>query len=106
MNDQASTKRPRRAGGRAARVAMRRAVKPAKAVWPGLEGGAYKSLSDHDMARIHEAVLDILETTGIGSPTQELLDIALPKGCAMGEQGRLCFPRGLMEDIIHGAAKS
>lgn len=58
------------------------------------------------MARIHEAVLDILETTGIGSPTQELLDIALPKGCTMGEQGRQCFPRGLMEDVIDGAAKS
>jgi len=85
---------------------MRQAVEPAKAVWPGLEGGAYKPLSDHDMTRIHEAVLDILETTGIGSPTQELLDIALPKGCTVGEQGRLCFPRGLMEDIIAGAAKS
>ncbi len=95
----------RRGGGRAARVAQRQASSTAQAVWPGLEGGGFKPLSEADVRRIHEAALDILESVGVGDATPELLDIALPKGCVLNEQGRLCFPRALIEDVIAGAAR-
>jgi trimethylamine--corrinoid protein Co-methyltransferase len=97
--------RGRRGGGRAARMAQRQDSAARQAVWPGLEGGGLKPLSDADIGRIHEAALDILESVGIGDPTEELLDIALPKGCVVNEHGRLSFPRALVEDVIAGAAR-
>ena len=94
-----------RSGGRKARRALRQASTPAAAVRPGLSGGQFQPLSEADMNRIHEAVLEILETVGIGEPTDEVLDITLAKGAVLSNEGRLCFPRSLMEDIIAGAAR-
>jgi trimethylamine--corrinoid protein Co-methyltransferase len=70
-----------------------------------MQGGAYKPLSDHDIQRIHTAALDVLERIGIGDPIPEILDAALPKGCVLGDDGRLRFPRALIEDVIAGSAK-
>jgi trimethylamine--corrinoid protein Co-methyltransferase len=89
----------RRGGGRAARVAQRQEKGAPQAVRPGLTGGAFQPLSDPDIARIHEAALDLLETIGIGDPTDELNEIVLAKGCHLNEHGRLCFPRALIEDV-------
>lgn len=95
----------KRGGGRRARRAMREAVTTSRAVAPGLFGGQFRPLSDTDIAKIHDAVLEVLETVGIGEPIDEVLDIALPKGALLNDLGRLCFPRALMEDIIAGAAR-
>jgi trimethylamine--corrinoid protein Co-methyltransferase len=100
-------KRPRRKGaGRQARLAQRRQGGPAQAVWPGLPGGRFRPLGTSDMRKIHRGALEILATTGVADATQELLDIALPKGCHLNAHGRLCFPAALMEDILAGAANS
>lgn len=102
--------RPRRAGrkggGRAARHAQREAGAVGMAVRPGMEGGAYKPLSERDIQRIHSSALDVLEYLGIGDPTDEIIEYALPKGCTLSEDKRLCFPRALMEDLIDVSAKS
>ncbi|MDP6950295.1 MAG: trimethylamine methyltransferase family protein [Arenicellales bacterium] len=96
----------RRAGaGRKARTEKRLAGGIAQAIWPGMQGGQYRPLSDTDMKRIHDGALEILVTTGIGEPLPELLDIVLPLGCSMNEYGRLCFPKVMIEDIIAGAAR-
>ncbi len=95
----------RRSGGRAARMALRQEGPAARPVQPGLEGGAFTPLSQADIAKIHAAALDILATTGIGDPTQELIDIALPKGCTLNEHGRLCFPSSLIEDVVAKACR-
>lgn len=58
------------------------------------------------MDRVHHAALDLLETLGIGDAPPALRDIVLPKGCYINDHDRLCFPRGLMEDIIANAARS
>ena len=71
-----------------------------------MTGGAYKPLSDHDIQRIHDTALDILENIGIGEPIPEILHYALPKGCLLGDDGRLRFPRALVEDVIANACKS
>jgi trimethylamine--corrinoid protein Co-methyltransferase len=78
----------RRGGGRAARVAMRQEGPAAQAVRPGMEGGAFRPLSQGDIVRIHAAALDILADIGIGDPTRELIDIAVPQGCTLNEHGR------------------
>ena len=75
------------------------------AVRPGMEGGAYKPLSEHDIQRIHTAALNVLETMGIGDPIPEILHYALPKGCVLGDDGRLKFPQALVEDLIDASAK-
>ncbi|MBT4890443.1 MAG: trimethylamine methyltransferase [Rhodospirillales bacterium] len=95
----------RRGGGRKARRDERQSIAPSSAVGAGHMGGTFKPLSDIDVENIHQSVLEVLSTIGVGDPTQELLDIALPKGCVLSEEGRLLFPTSLMEDILSGAAK-
>jgi trimethylamine--corrinoid protein Co-methyltransferase len=104
MVDVTKTRSRRRGGGREARAAARTADTASPAIWPGISGGRYKPLSDADMVKIHEAALTILEQTGVGDPTEELLDLVLPKGARLNEHGRLCFPRALMEDLLAMAA--
>jgi trimethylamine--corrinoid protein Co-methyltransferase len=86
--------------GRAARKAARANHTAASAVRPGLTGGHYKPLCEHDIERIHDAALGILADTGIGDPIPEVLKYALPGGCELNDDNRLCFPRALVEDLI------
>ena len=65
----------RRGGGRTGRVAARKA-RISRAVWPELEGGAYRPLSDSDVGRIHQAVLEVLSTIGMADATPDLVAIA------------------------------
>ncbi len=92
-------------GGRAARVAARKSRKASKAVHPGLEGGTYRALSEHDVHRVHDAVLEVLETIGMADATRPVRDLALANGCEESAQGRLLFPRALVEDVIANAAR-
>jgi len=92
-----------RAGGRAARQSKRLSETKSLAVHPGIRGGSYKPLSDHDIQRIHSTVLDVLENIGMADPIPELTEHALAKGCRLNDKGRLCFPRGLVEDMIDQA---
>ena len=92
-------------GGRAARRAAREAGAAGLAVRPGMRGGAYRPLSERDIERIHAAALDVLERVGVGDPIPEILEVALPGGCVLGDDGRLRFPRALVEDLIACSAK-
>jgi len=94
----------RRGAGRAERRKQRSENKPSQAVWPGVEAGQFRPLTQADMEKVHRCALEILATIGVADAPQELLDIVLPKGCVLNEHGRLCFPASLMEDIISGAA--
>ena len=104
-----SSRAPRRrrgeGTGRAGRLAQRLSGERQGSIWPGLEGGRYRPLSDASIKRIHNSALDVLETVGIGDPTQELLDLLLPKGCFLNDHGRICFPAALVEDVIADAAR-
>jgi trimethylamine--corrinoid protein Co-methyltransferase len=103
----------RRGGGRKARHEKRgeatsgRAVATAsRAVGPGVTGGRYQPLTEADIRRIHQTVLDVLEKVGMGDPPAELRELALARGCRLTERGRLCFPRALVEDVIAGAGRN
>jgi trimethylamine--corrinoid protein Co-methyltransferase len=95
-----SARRRRPSGGRAGRIAQREAGARGMAVHPGLEGGAYRPLSERDIERIHDTALRVLEEIGVGAPIPEILEAALPKGCVLGSDGRLKFPRSLVEDVV------
>ncbi|MCP4983922.1 MAG: hypothetical protein GY935_25890, partial [Gammaproteobacteria bacterium] len=94
----------RRGATRTDRLKQRKAKTSSQAVWPGIESGRFKPLSQLDMEKIHRAALEILSVIGVADASRELLDIVLPKGCTLNENGRLCFPISLMEDLISGAA--
>ena len=100
------TKRRKRAGGRAARLALRdksNKNKPSP-IRAGLLGGRYKPLTDEELSRVHNTALDVLENIGMGTPIPELVEPAVACGAVM-KDGRLCFPRALMEELIGQAAK-
>jgi len=102
-----SENKTRRSGGRAARQAMRAApladdVRPIRA---GMEGGTYKPLSDQDVQRIHETALKALETIGMADAPQSGIDILVKAGAILGDDGRLRFPRSVVEDALALAAK-
>ena len=96
------TRTRRRGGGRSARIAERskplpREIRPVRA---GMEGGRYKPLSDSDVIRIHEAALDALEQIGISNAPNSGVRILERAGALIGDDGRIRFPRALVEDMV------
>ena len=97
-----------RRGGRAARQALRSAplaldVRP---VNPGMTSGRYKVLTDAEVLRVHEAALDVLANIGLADAIPSCLDVLLPKGCTLTEEGRLLFPRSVIEDTLAIAGRN
>ncbi|MEP3297026.1 MAG: trimethylamine methyltransferase family protein [Pseudoruegeria sp.] len=100
-------RRSRRAGGRNARIASRTApltedMRPVKA---GLTGGTYKPLSDAEILRIHTAALDALEQIGLADAPPSGVKTMVAAGALLGHDGRLRFPRALVEDMLSKAAR-
>ncbi|MGD8819936.1 MAG: trimethylamine methyltransferase family protein, partial [Anaerolineae bacterium] len=75
-------------------------------IWPGMEGGRYKPLSDRDVERVHAASLDLLEQVGLSGASDAWRDRVVAAGGRLAETGRLCFPRGLVEDCIARAERN
>ncbi|MGI9475272.1 MAG: trimethylamine methyltransferase family protein [Hyphomicrobiaceae bacterium] len=104
----AEVKLRRRSGGRAARRALRAApladhLRPIRA---GLEGGTYRPLSEVGVARIHNAALDVLETIGFANAPPSAIKAMTRVGAILGDDGRLRFPRSLVEDMLAVAARN
>ncbi|MFN0113649.1 MAG: trimethylamine methyltransferase family protein [Paracoccaceae bacterium] len=110
MTDEAvniETRRPVR-GGRAARVAERsaplaEALRPVRA---GMEGGRYKPLTEAGIKRIHAAALDALEQIGLSQAPPSGVEILTGAGAIQGDDGRIRFPRALVEDMLAIAARN
>ncbi|MCB2093317.1 MAG: trimethylamine methyltransferase family protein [Rhodobacteraceae bacterium] len=100
-------KRPARAGGREARRALRAAplTEAVRPVRPGMPGGQYKPLSDADVARIHAAALEALEVIGLSQAPESGVRLLTEAGAILGEDGRIRFPRALVEDMLAVAAR-
>ncbi len=106
MNDQ--SRNTSRSGGRAARRAARASALPdhLRPIRPGLEGGTYKPLTQTQVEQIHQAALTALETIGLADAPQSGIDYLVGAGCTLGEDGRIRFPRALVEDTIANANRS
>ncbi len=108
MSEAAETSgRVRRSGGRAARIAERQAplAENLMPIRPGLPGGQYRPLTEEGMARIHAAALDALETIGLANAPKSGIEIMTGAGAVLGDDGRLRFPRALVEDMLAVAAR-
>ena len=99
--------RGRRAGGRSARVALRseKLAEELRPIHAGLVGGQYKPLSDASVERIHQAALDALEVIGLSDAPETGVKILTDAGAELGEDGRIRFPRSLVEDMLAVAAR-
>src|SRR5271165_7440088 len=96
-----------RGGARAARRAARTAPLPdsLRPVRPGMPGGRYKPLCDADVLRIHHAALDVLESIGLADATPSGVEYMTRVGAKLTPEGRLIFPRALVEDTVARAAR-
>ena len=107
MKDQSTPPRSR-SGGRAARHAARACALPdhLRPVRAGLSGGHFRPLDDLGMARIHGAALDALEQIGLADAPQSGVRHLTGAGCLAGADGRIRFPRALVEDTIASANRA
>ncbi len=97
-----------RAGGRASRVALRAAPlsEDMRPVRPGMSGGQYKPLSEVGVAQIHESALQALEQIGLSQAPPSGVKLLTEAGAVQGEDGRIRFPRALVEDMLAVAARN
>ena len=94
-----------RSGGRAARRARRAAPPAVSAATPGQRGGAYRPLTEGQVDAILDTALRLLDDPGMGACPARLVEAATARGATYRE-GRLRFPRAMVEDIVDAAAKS
>lgn len=105
--DDNTTGTTRRGSGRPARRRQQNGdLSAAPMVAGSTLASAFRPLDDAAVSRIHRAALDILETIGVASPTPRVLEASLQRGCTQTAEGRLLFPRGLVEDCLATAARS
>ncbi len=99
--------RARRTGGRANRVAVRSApladnLRPVRA---GMPGGKFKPLDDAGIAKIHASALEALEVIGLSQAPASGVELLTGAGAVQGDDGRIRFPRALVEDMLAIAAR-
>jgi trimethylamine--corrinoid protein Co-methyltransferase len=71
----------------------------------GMSGGTYNPLSDADLTRIHHAALTALEEIGLADAPPSGVEYMTRAGAILGDDGRLRFPRALVEDMLAKAAR-
>jgi trimethylamine--corrinoid protein Co-methyltransferase len=59
-------------------------------------------LSDADLLEIHDAVLELLETTGFVGAPQIIVDLVVAAGGDLDPRGRLTFPKNLIKSALCG----
>lgn len=98
----------RRSGGREARRSMRAApladeLRPVRA---GLSGGTFKPLSDASVKAIEDTVYQILDEIGLSQAPESGVKYLTDAGAIAGDDGRIRFPRALVEDTLAKAARN
>ncbi|OSQ45761.1 trimethylamine methyltransferase family protein [Marivita geojedonensis] len=99
---------PRRAGGRAARRQARAnpLAENLRPIRPGMTGGRYEPLTASDLDRIHNAALRALEEIGLSDAPASGIRIMTEAGAILGDDGRIRFPRALVEDMLAKANRT
>ena len=97
----------RRAGGRAARRTERAAplAEELRPVRAGLPGGQYRPLDDNAVRAIDQAVYQILEEIGLSQAPDTGVAYMTAAGAIAGDDGRVRFPRALVDDVLAKAAR-
>lgn len=98
----------RRMGGRQARRAARAAplAEAAKPVRPGHSGGRYRPLSPGEVEAVVDNAFRILDQVGFADATPHCIEVCTAAGAVLGDDGRLCMPRGLVEKTLQQARRN
>jgi trimethylamine--corrinoid protein Co-methyltransferase len=93
--------------GQAARPARGSAILQdgRSAVRPGMSGGRYLPLTPAEIEKIHRAALDVLEQVGLADTIPTGIEAMTAAGAVMRDNGRLTFPKALVEDMIAKAGR-
>jgi trimethylamine--corrinoid protein Co-methyltransferase len=107
LDEACAPSRARRAGGRQARVAMRAAplADDVRPIRPGMPGGRYQPLDPAGVEKIHQSALQALEEIGLSNAPPSGVEILTGAGAVQGADGRIRFPRALVEDMLAKAAR-
>lgn len=81
------------------------ATASAPAVSPGVVGGRYQPLVRHDLERIHDTALRLLDEIGYAGATPSMIEVMTAGGCTLDGDGRLHVPRALVDDVIAKAPR-
>ena len=105
---ESSDNRSRRAGGRKARQSLRSAplTEEMRPVKPGLEGGQYKPLDAEGVEVISQTIFKILEEIGLSQAPESGVRALSSVGAIAGDDGRVRFPRAVIEKTIANAERS
>lgn len=68
----------------------------------GYRGGRYAPLSSEETLRTHETALELLETLGLSQAPPSMQALAAENGGRVTDEGRLLFPRALVERALAG----
>lgn len=100
--------RNRRGGGREARLKQRNSplAKDIQPIRPGLTGGQYRPLSEHDVARIEQTVFQLLEEIGLSQAPESGVAYMVKAGAIFGDDGRVRFPRAVIEATLAKVARN
>lgn len=71
-----------------------------------MKGGWYRPLDDAAVLRIHGAALEALETIGLSQAPPSGVEAMVAAGAIQGDDGRLRYPRALVEDMVATAARN
>lgn len=74
-------------------------------VWGGVDGGAFRPLSDANIAEVHEAVLFLLESLGLSQASESMIEKVCASGGTYTNDKRLLFPRALVLKTIKEARR-
>jgi trimethylamine--corrinoid protein Co-methyltransferase len=104
--DQNIPNAPRRSGGGEARRTLRAAplARDLRPVRAGLEGGQFKPLDAEAVKSIGVTVYQILEEIGLSQAPESGIKYMTDAGAVLGDDGRVRFPRALVEDTLSKCA--
>lgn len=94
--------------GRAARRAERQdgaGSGPTSAIWPGINGGSYRPLTEKAVHSIHKTALRILSEIGLANASQRCIETVESAGGGVSKHNRLLFPEKLVEQTIENAGR-
>ncbi|OIQ06295.1 MAG: methyltransferase [Rhodobacteraceae bacterium CG2_30_10_405] len=107
MGEVCEPARARRSGGRASRVTLRSAplAENLRPVHAGMPGGQYKPLTAAGMAKINDSAMEALAVIGLSQAPKQGVELLTGAGAILGDDGRIRFPRALVEDMLAKAAR-
>ncbi|NNE79196.1 MAG: methyltransferase [Silicimonas sp.] len=71
----------------------------------GFSGGQFRPLSESEVQLVHSTAIELLETLGLSQPLASMIDLVCMEGGEISAEGRLLFPKALIEDSISNARR-